>query len=100
MKKINSVCSKMLLLKQFLIFPTVTVLILGFKFGETAICFTSCQILNFGILQFNDIVEFEFEKSSSSLKSAMNKSLKKASYSHFPNQSKQRLNQNKRSSKT
>ena len=28
---------------------TVIVLILGFKFGETAICFTSCQILNFGI---------------------------------------------------
>ena len=89
MKKINSVCSKMLLLKQFLIFPTVTVLILGFKFGETAICFTSCQILNFGILQFNYTVEFEFEKSSSSLKSAMNKSLKKASIATF------RINQNK-----
>ena len=57
---------------------TVIVLIHGFRFGETAICFTSCQILNFGIPQLNYIVEFEFEKSSSNLKSAMNKPLKKA----------------------
>ena len=54
----------------------VIVLILGFKFGEAAICFTSCQILNFGNPQFNDIVEYEFEKSSSNLKSAIKKSLK------------------------
>ena len=56
---------------SFLIFMTVIVLMLGFKYGETAICFTSCQILNFEIHQLNYIVEFEYEKS------VINKSLKK-----------------------
>ena len=56
---------------------TVIVLILGFTFGETTIYFTPCQVSNFGILQFNYIVEFGFEKSSSNLKSTINKSLTK-----------------------
>ena len=55
----------------------VIVLILRFKFGETEICFTSCQILNFGVHQFKYIVEFEFEKSFSNLKSTINKSLER-----------------------
>ena len=52
---------------------TVIVLILGFKFGETAICFTSCQILNLGIPQFNSLLEYEFEKSSSKLNTLLKK---------------------------
>ena len=46
------------------------------------------------ISQFNYIEEFQFEKLSTNLKSAINKSLKKNTLkSHFPNKSKQRLNQ-------
>ena len=77
-KKKSVSSSNMLQFKWFFIFMTVIVLILEFKFGETLMCFTACQILNFGIPQFSYIAEFEFEKSSSNLKPAINKSPKTA----------------------